>query len=282
MSYKIKSFKKIHVISLTALLFIVFVFAINAYAASLIQSFSASADILPGMVVSLDPNDTSKVLPLSSNNISKLTGVVVPVGENSLVLTSTKSTSQQITVANDGRYSVLVDDQDGIIKPGDYLSISTIDGIAMKASDSEKDVIGQAAGTFNPTTNTVIGKETITNINNQKQTLNIGQILVDVKLSPNPTYQQFSSNVPKFLARFANTVADKSVSSERIYLSILVIGLSLFIAAVILFSSIHSGIGAIGRNPLAKKSILRGITKSVVTAIIIIIIGILAVYLILI
>jgi len=261
--------------------FLLTIFTYKAFADNLIQSFNASSNVLPGMLVSLNPNDTSMVQPLSLSDINKITGVVVPVNDDPLVLSPAHITAQQVLVANSGRYSVLVDDQNGAIKTGDYLTVSSLDGIAMKANSSDKDSIGQAAGSFMPDSSTVIGKENITNSLNKQQTINIGSVPVDLKLIPNPAYEANSSNLPPYISRFVSNVTNKPVNPLRVYISLVVIIASLITTSIILFSSIYSGIGAIGRNPLAKKDILNGITKSVITALIIIFVGILAVYLIL-
>jgi hypothetical protein len=61
----------------------------------------------------------------------------------------------------------------------------------------------------------------------------------------------------------------------------LVMLLAAAIAGAILYAGIRTSMIAIGRNPLAKSSVTRNLLSVVITSVIILIIGIVAVYLIL-
>ena len=67
----------------------------------------------------------------------------------------------------------------------------------------------------------------------------------------------------------------------RIYLSIAITGLSIIVAITVLYSGVRNSIISIGRNPLSKKSIFRGLLEIILTAFLILIIGLFAVYLLL-
>ena len=53
------------------------------------------------------------------------------------------------------------------------------------------------------------------------------------------------------------------------------------VSGALIYSGVRSGMIAIGRNPLSKKSILRGIVQVIIVAITIFLIGIFGVYLLL-
>jgi hypothetical protein len=243
------------------------------------QSYNADPAVLPGMIVELKPKDQSTVIPLASQDIRNMLGVAVPVNAAAIVLTPKSAPAGQVLVAASGRYSLLVSDQDGSIKTGDYLAVSALAGIGMKAGADQVEIIGRAAAAFDGKSN-VIEAVPLKNSQGHTSTVAIGYIPVDVRLAPNPQFKN-ASNLPGFLTRAANSVANKPVSLPRIYLSAVVLLATLFITGSMFYSSIRSGIVAIGRNPLAKKSIGRGLVQTFIAALIIFIAGVFAVYLIL-
>jgi hypothetical protein len=243
------------------------------------QSYSADPSVLAGMIVELKPKDQTTVMPLASKDIRNMLGVVVPVNAADIVLTPKSAPAQQVLVAASGRYSLLVSNQDGSIKAGDYLAISALAGIGMKASADQSEVVGRAAGAFSGNSD-VIGTVPLKNSQGRATTVAIGHIPVDVRLASNPQFKN-ASDLPGFLTRAANSVASKPVAPPRIYLSAIVLLATLFITGNMFYSSIRSSIVAIGRNPLAKKAIGRGLVQTVIAALIIFIAGFFAAYLIL-
>ena len=67
----------------------------------------------------------------------------------------------------------------------------------------------------------------------------------------------------------------------RVYISLAVLFASASVAGALIYSGIRSGMIAIGRNPLSKKSIVRGMVQVVIVALIIFMAGIFGVYLLL-
>jgi hypothetical protein len=243
------------------------------------QSYNADPSVLAGMIVELKPKDQTTVVPLASKDIRNMLGVVVPVNAADIVLTPKSVPAQQVLVASSGRYNLLVSNQNGPIKAGDYLAVSALDGIGMKANADQSEIIGRASTAFSGNGS---ASETVSLKNSQGRTTTvaIGHIPVDVRLAPNPQFKN-ASDLPGFLTRAANSVANKPVSPPRIYLSAIVLLATLFITGNMFYSSIRSGIVAIGRNPLAKKAIGRGLVQTITAALIIFIAGVFAVYLIL-
>ncbi|HVX24230.1 MAG TPA: hypothetical protein VG992_02710, partial [Candidatus Saccharimonadales bacterium] len=66
-----------------------------------------------------------------------------------------------------------------------------------------------------------------------------------------------------------------------IYLSLVVLLAITFIVANVMYSGIRSGMIAVGRNPLSKKSIIRSLIQTVIAGLTIFVAGVLAVYLLL-
>lgn len=245
-----------------------------------IQSYSASSSVLPGMLVALNPKVATTVIPLTMKNIGKMLGVVVPLSDTSLVLTPQPVTTQQVLVATSGSYNLLVSNEDGPIKTGDYLTASSVAGIAMKANTDEAEIVGRAAGNFQGNSNII---ETVSLKNNAggSTAVTIGHIPVNVYLASNPLFQKTPNNLPGFLSRAASTVADGPVSSVRVYISAVVLLIVLIVTATMFYSSVRNGIVAVGRNPLAKRAIGRSLLQTIIGALIIFIAGLLGVYLIL-
>lgn len=243
------------------------------------QSYNADPAVLPGMAVELKPKDQATVIPLTNRDIRNMTGVIVPANDAAIVLTPQTVSTQQVLVAVSGRYGLLVSNQNGAVKTGDYLTVSALAGIGMKADADQADIIGRAAGNFSGTSN-VIGSVPLKDSSGHATTVSIGYIPVDVRLAPNPLYHNTNVLVG-FLTGAAKSVANKPVSPARVYLSAAVLLATLFMVGSMFYGSVRSSIVATGRNPLAKKAIGRSLIQTIAAALIIFAAGVFAVYLIL-
>jgi hypothetical protein len=248
--------------------------------AAVTQSYSAPPSVLAGMLVELKSKDTSTVIPLTTKDLGNMLGVVVPLNDASIVLTPQSGSTQQVLVATSGSYNLLVSSQNGAIKTGDLLTISSLDGVTMKADATQPEIVGRALGNFGSKSG-VIGSVTQKNSAGKTSNVSIGHIPVDVYLAPNPLYQKNSDNLPGFLTKAASAVASKPVNSLRIYLSVLVLVATIIVAGIMFYGSVRSSIIAVGRNPLAKKAITRSLVQTILAALIVFISGLLAGYLIL-
>ncbi len=243
------------------------------------QTYTAGPGVLAGMIVGLQSKDQRTVIPLQSENIHEMTGVVVPIADANIVLTPPAVTNQQVLVASGGRYELLVSDQNGPVKSGNFITISALDGIGMKAGPEQAEVIGRALGDFDGKTGVIDTEQLKSNLGN-KTTVAVGHIPVDIRLAPNPLYQS-SNNLPDFLSHAANSVAHKDVQPFRVYLSLSILLATVFITGVMFYGGIRGGIIAIGRNPLAKGAIGRGLIRAVALGLIVFAIGVLGAYIIL-
>lgn len=243
------------------------------------QNYIAGASVLPGMLI--EPGETANtVVPASPKDISKVLGVVVPASAADITLTPASGSGQQVLVAATGQYNVLVSSQNGPIKAGDYLTLSALPGIAMKATAKQTEVVGQATDGFNGKSGVIDTTDLKSTLGN-KTTASIGRVSANVRVTANPLYKN-DNNVPGFLNKAANSIANKQVNPVRIYLSIGVLLATFFITGGMFYGGIRGGITAIGRNPLAKKAISRGLIQAVVMGLVVLAAGIFAVYVILI
>ena len=116
-----------------------------------------------------------------------------------------------------------------------------------------------------------------------EQRVHIARVGVEVLVAHNPHYKKLDEQpgVPNILSSLAHIVTDKPVSAFRIYASLAVVLLCLIVAGTILFAGVRTGMVAVGRNPLAKKSISRNLFQVMIMALIVFVIGVIAVYLLL-
>ncbi len=246
--------------------------------ASVAQSYATDEPLQAGMVVRL-ADDESKVAPVSQDKADDIYGVVVRANDTPLSL-SEGTGDQQIYVATSGNYQVLVSDQNGPIKQGDYIVVSAIEGIGMKVDSSSEFVVGKALSDFD-SSGTVLSKTSVKDTAGNEQSVNIGYIQADININRNPTHKGTEANVPGILQKAADAVANKSVTAVRVYLSVAVVVLVSIVACSILYAGIKTSMIALGRNPLARKSIFRNLFRIITVAFIILIAGLSTVYLIL-
>jgi hypothetical protein len=247
---------------------------------AVLQTYNAGPSVLPGMLVELNPKNPKTVIPLTSKDTADMLGVVVPLNDAAIVLTPQSVSAQQVLVATSGNYNLLVNNQEGSIKPGDYLTVSALSGVAMKATAGQAEAVGKALGNFGTSSN-VLGTVSLKNSAGGSSTVSIGHTLVDVYLASNPLFNENSNNLPSFLSKAASTVANGPVSQIRVYLSGVVLLITIIVTAIMFYASVRNGIVAAGRNPLAKSAIGRSLIQTIISGLIIFIAGLLGVYLIL-
>jgi hypothetical protein len=83
------------------------------------------------------------------------------------------------------------------------------------------------------------------------------------------------------LRRAGEIIAGKPVSPVRVYMALLIVAVTGAIAASLTYSAVQSGLLAIGRNPLGKSAIIKGMFQVVIIALMVFIAGIFGVYLLL-
>jgi len=247
-----------------------------------VQGYAADAPLQTGTVVQLEGTSGSKVIPATSKNLAQMYGVVVDPHQLSLTI-SDANLPNETFVTTSGTYKVLVSTQAGAIHVGDYVTMSAIDGVAMKAGtyEDQKTVLGRAEENFDGKSNSV-GSATLKDTTGQTgDTVELGLITVAINIQRNPNEKSTKANLPPALQKLGQAIADKPVGPLRIYLSIGITGLSIVVALTTLYAGIRNALIAIGRNPLSKKSIFRGLLEIILTGFLILIIGLFAVYLLL-
>jgi hypothetical protein len=232
--------------------------------ASLSQGFATSNPIATGSLVALDEKSSGAVVTADTTNVGRLFGVVVPPSSASISLSGTGT--GQVQVVTSGTANVLVSTAGGDIKVGDYITISPIAGVGQKVGDSNTRVVGTAQTDFNGSGDGVT-KRTIDD-GNSKREVAIGQIPVVIAVSSyTSTDGKQPYAIPNWLQSLSNTLAGKAVSPIRIIIAGLILIVALISITVLLYSAVRNSIISIGRNPLSRSSVLRGLLQVVAIAI---------------
>ena len=254
--------------------------AATSYGGGSVQGYSSDTVLDNGTIVLLTGKNSNAVKIASQSELQNMFGVTVD--RNQLPLTITNDGLKNETfVAVSGTYNVLVSTQGGSIAAGDYVTLSSVNGIAMKAGTEEKTVFGRAAAPFDGkgiTLSTATLKDASGKTN---KTVTLGSIPVTIDIRSNPNKKSTKVKVPSFLERIGIAVAEKPISPIRIYLSIAIAVVCIITAIAIIYSGVRSGVISIGRNPMSKKSIFRALIEVILTSVLILIIGLFAVYLLL-
>jgi len=240
--------------------------------------YAADSQLRPGTVVQPSSEDTGKVLPATQDKTQAAFGVVVR--NDAPISITTSGDSKQVYVATSGRQNIMVTNENGEIQSGDYLTVSALSGTLMKASDQEL-VFARALEHFDGKSN-LIGTTTLKDTaGNPYKEIGISTISATIEIMKNPYEVSTKADLPEQLQRLGQAIAEKEVSPLRIYMSLAIVTISIIVALATLYVGVRSSIISIGRNPLSKKSILRSLLEVILTAILVLIIGMFAVYLLL-
>jgi len=246
-----------------------------AAAQNVTQGYQASGTLQNGMVVRLKHGTAGMVEALDQKNETDMFGLVVASTDATVSLSSPNQ--NQVYVATFGQYAALVNTENGPVKPSDQLVISAVDGVAMKADTKHQVLIGKAMQGFGDNSNAE-GHIKISS----GETVAVGRIMVDIGVTRNPTYSgDVAAGVPHVLVSIAHAITDKPVTALRLYGCLVIMFIALAVAGGILYAGIRTGMTSIGRNPLAKKSILRSLVTVTLMSLIVVFVGMIAVYLLL-
>ncbi len=233
-----------------------------------------------GTVVQPDPNDSTKVIPATADKLISAFGIVVSGAELPISIGQNDGETT-VHVATSGRHNALVTNENGSIEAGDYLAISSLSGTLMKSKEKQEYVFAKALSSFDGKNNT-IGSTTLQDADGKpRQQVGIGSIPVAIEIMKNPQQTSTEANLPEALQRIGQAIAEKPVDPIRIYISMAIVTLSIIIALVLLIAGVRNSIISIGRNPLSKKSILKGLLQVILTSVLVLIIGLFTVYLLL-
>ncbi len=249
---------------------------LSVHAQDFTQGYATEDKLPRGSIVSRSETNDAQVDAATLDNLSRLFGVVVGTDASALTITSDTT---GVYVATTGKYEVLVTTLSGDIKSGDYITASSIAGMGMKAGETQELVIGRSLQDFDVNDPSMrLGTMTAKSVDGESHNVVIGRVLADLDVKRNP---RLSQSAPELLVNFSELIAGKPVSLLRVYAALAVLLVTAALGGSMLYAGIRSAFVAIGRNPLAKKSVMRGLLQVIITSMGIFLSGFFAVYLIL-
>lgn len=260
-------------VTVAAVIALMLPFAASAIS-TISQGYSSSDTLSIGSMVSLVSGSNDQVEATTSNNVDNLLGVVINNGSSLLTVSDGSSTQVQVTTS--GTASVLVSDINGAVVKGDEITASPIKGVGMKATSNAK-VVGIAQSDPTSSSNS---KQTYTDDQGKKQTVNLGTVPVVV----NVTYyyaQPDKTLIPAALQNLANALAGKTVDSLPIIISCVIFIITLIVVVSIIYSMIRSSIISVGRNPMAQSAVYRDVIQLSALVLGILAVAVIAIYVIL-
>lgn len=242
--------------------------------ASLSQGFATTAPIAVGSLVALDAKSTGNVVVADINNTQRLFGVAVSPSSADISLGS--GGNGQVQVATTGSATIFVATTNGPIHVGDYIAVSPIAGVGQKAVGKSR-VIGTAQVDFDGT-GANANRRTIDSGGGKKEVA-IGQIPVVISVTEYNLDDGQNYSVPPWLQNFSNVLAGKPVTPVRIIIAAIILIISMISVTVLLYAAVRNSIISIGRNPLSRGSVYKGMFQVLLIALVILGVGIGAMYL---
>lgn len=247
------------------------------WAQTVTEGFSSSDQLQRGMIVSSIKDQPGRIKATTKDSVSDTYGVVVSSNDTPVTLSQE---GQQYYVATVGHFDVLVSNQSGDIKKGDYVAISAVPGVGMKAGDKDTISMGRALADFDPKKD-VVSVAKLKDTAGKEFEVSIARIQVQLNIGRNPLLRSTEPELPDALKKLSDTIAGKQTSALRGYVAVTVFVLTTVAAASLMYGGVRSAIVSVGRNPLSKKSIIRSMLQVIVSGLIIFITGLFGVYLIL-
>lgn len=216
--------------------------------------YPANNHLQTGMMVSLAANPG--IVEAAANANSKhLVGVITPSDATSL----SDVKPGQITVATDSVAQTFVSTIGGNIKVGDKIATSVVAGAGQKPTGSSW-IVGIAQASFDPKTKGAV-KQTLKDNAGKSRDVYIGAIPVLVKVSyyVDPKKEVSTVSIPTAIQKAANALIGRPVSTIAIVASFVLLILAFVIAGFLINGSVRGSFVAIGRNPLTKSVVIRGL-----------------------
>ena len=251
----------------------------SSYGGGSVSGYAATEALDYGRIVVLNGKNADTVRPAKQSEVQNMFGVTVDP-QQIPVRVSREGIQNETYVAVSGTYNVLVSTQAGDVYSGDYVTLSSLDGVAMKANDQEVTVFGRANGNFT-SKDTSLGTQTLKDASGGTTKVSLGSVPVTIDIKNNPNHKSTKVNVPDFLAKVGRQIAEKEVSPVRLYISVGIATVSLIAALAVLYAGVRNSVISIGRNPMSHRSIFRALIEVILTSLLILIIGLFAVYLLL-
>jgi hypothetical protein len=263
MKYKLRPLPGLLVLATWLALGLAGVVSAATHTSSLAQGFqidNSEGPVVTGALVSLKKNSTNVAQLATTSNSSALLGVA-----DSRALITISQGAQEAEVVLNGTTTAFVSDINGTVHSGDKITPSPIAGVGMKATDA-----GQIVGTAQASLTSVKQSEqSITDKQGTTHTVKVGVVPVQVSVGYYAGLQDsglLASVLPPAVLHLANGIAGQQVSPVRVLISLFALAFGFVIAANMLQSAARAGMISVGRNPLAKQALIRQLIDISLTA----------------
>lgn len=245
----------------------------RVHAISISQGFRTTDKGLENNMIAALSSQSSDTNPLveraNDANKNKVVGIVTTIDSSLLTLTSSEA---KVHIATSGDSAAYVTDLNGNIKKGDFIAVSPITGVGMKASDTDTIVVGVALEDFN--TDNATPKQ-VNTVDGSGRTV----LLNKVKISVEPRDRGLETNKERpFLVLFGQSVTGKAVTQAQVIVALVIFFLLLVVEGSIIYGAVHSTIISIGRNPLARTALFKQLLQVSWLALLVLIFGLGAIY----
>jgi hypothetical protein len=235
----------------------------------------ASIGVGMGVAMSKDSTPDNPKVELSKRaNIENFVGIVTTVEDT---LLASPQQNSDVLVANSGTVTAFMTDLNGQIKKGDLLTVSPLGGMLMKAGDDDTFVVGTAI----EDASSVIETKEVTTDQNNKKTVIVSSQKVDLQ----PHFRDViakKDGTASFLVIFGESITGgKRVSQTQVIVALILFFIVLAVEGSIIYGAVQSSVGAIGRNPLAKKAVYKQLLQVSWLSLIILTFGFGAIFLVL-
>lgn len=234
---------------------------------------SDDSSLQPGMVVALSEASTAdgpKVKRASQDDGDRIVGVTTTTENDLLTITSGNG---QVYVQLAGEVDAFVSDINGAVKNGDLLTISPILGVLMKAESNSKLILGIALEDFDES-----AAETKT-IDNSGKSRDIKVVKTRLNLDRKAVSNQGQGEGENTLSQLGRAVTGRHDINEVQVVAALLIFLMVLVAeGAIMYGAVSSSITALGRNPMARKIILKEMSRVVLITFGVLMVGLSAIY----
>lgn len=204
-----------------------------------------------GMVVSLSPGSNvhgSNIAVQAADYRNSKDVLGVAVAPTSGLIAEVPAGSQ-IYVEKSGAALAYVSDLNGDIKKGDYLTLSTLKGVLMRADNRSVTTVGTALEDFSAASAQSVSA---TDKDGNPVNVHVALLNINVAIQP-PTPVGTAQSTTNFLDKLGLTLTGHKINSLRVLAAIAVFSTLLVIEGEIIYGTVTSSIVAVGRNPLAKK-----------------------------
>lgn len=248
-------------------------FVVTAGVVSAVARGYATDDtaLLPGMVVALSSAGTAeqpKVERATIESGDRTIGISVSVDES---LLTTGAIGQQVYIQTDGEAEAFVSDINGAPKKGDLLAVSPLRGVLIKTGTNTGTIVGTALEDFDD------GLASTQSIEKGGATLDVRVDKIRINLDRKATGQN-GLETDSSLERLGQAIVGKEVGEIRVIVALIIFFIVLVAEGSIIYGAVSSAITSLGRNPLARKIIVKEMLRVVFIAAAVLVFGLASIY----